>query len=162
MPNHPRRKHATTGAAIDEHVLIIDVPTVDDQVDSVHQVVVVFARIRVLDRVTERTSVPGAATGVCVEYYVSVRRMLLPGEVEADVVHAVRSTVDRQHHRVLAARIEVRRLDDPPLDLEAIDRLVLDLFDVAECHASEHVVIHVCQLGPTVRVGETERHDVGR
>ena len=88
--------------------------------------------------------------------------MLLPGEVEADVVHPVRPAVDGEHERILSRRIEVRRLDDPSLDLVVVHRLVPDLLDLAEGHATENVFVHLRELRPLARIRETECDDVAR
>src|SRR5690606_31214871 len=89
-------------------------------------------------------------------------RVLLPAEVEAGVVHAVRPAVDAQHHGVLAGGIEVRRLDDPALDAEAVQRRVPDLLDLAQLHAGKDVAVDGGELADLTRSAQRERDDVLR
>ena len=79
---------------VDEQVLRIDETLRDERVDAGHQIDVVLARIRVLDRVAERAAIAGAAARVRVEDDVVVGRVLLPAVVEPDAVHGVRTAVD--------------------------------------------------------------------
>ena len=162
LADNPCRQHAAAAAAGDKHVALVNEALLQQLVDAAHQVVVILARIGVVDLVAERAAVARAAARVAVEHHVAVGGMLLPSVVEADAVHAVRPAVDMQLHRVLPGGIEPRRRDVPALDLQTVRRRVGDLFHVAKLLALEDVVVDPRQLPDVLRRREVVGHDVAR
>ena len=162
LADRPRRQHAAAAAAGHEHVALVDEAFFQELVDAGHQVVVILARIRVVDPVAELAAVAGAAARVGVEDHVAVCGHLLPSVVEADAVHAVRTAVDVQLHGVLLGGVEVGRRDVPALDLQSIRRRVPHLRHRTELLALENVVVDRRQLFHLLGLRDVIGHDVGR
>jgi hypothetical protein len=141
MPHHPGGEDPSSRAAVDEHVVFVHVALLDGQVHSGHQVMVVVAGIGVVDGVSKLGSVAGRAPGVRVEDQVSLRGVVLPGEVERDVVHGVGAAVDHELEGVLLRGIEVRGLDEPSVGPEVVDRGPPELLHVAQHHVAEELLI---------------------
>ena len=162
MADDPARQHAAAGAAAHVHPLRVDVPAADDGIHAGHQIIVVHAGIGTLDRVAKGAAVAGAAAWIGIEHHVAIGGEILELIAERHVVHAVRTAVDLHEQRVLLARVEPRRLDDPSLDARAAARCVPDLLDAAEFDAFQHVGIHVREAGDRLGALEVEAHDIGR
>ena len=86
--------------------------------------------------------------------------MVLPAEVEANAIHAVRPTVYRKHQWILAGRVKVRWFDNPALDVEIVYRLVPDFFDLTEFKICEQRPVMVCQKGDIGRIVEIKRDNL--
>ena len=72
----------------------------------------------------------------------------------------MRSAVDREHQRVLLRRVEARRLDDPPLDLQAVRRRVPDVLHLAQFDARQDVAVHVGDLPDVPARSHIEDNDI--
>jgi hypothetical protein len=59
----------------------------------------------------------------------------------------VRPIVDVEDQGERLRRVEVRRLDDPPLDVAAVERFVGDLLDVAQRDPGEQAVVDRRETG---------------
>ena len=88
LRHHPRGEDAAARTAVDEHVGFVDVARAITVSTPAIRSLKSSTRIGVLDRVAERAAVAGDSARVRVEDDVAVRRVLLPGEIEPDVVHA--------------------------------------------------------------------------
>ena len=124
----------------------IDVASLDHLVHAGHQVFVVVAGIVVLDDVAEVLTVRRAAARVGEEHDVALRGH--PHElVRVGVaVCRVRAAVNLEDHRILARRIEVRRFQNPALDLPAVEARVPDFFRLALADVGEERVVDVRDL----------------
>ena len=67
MTDDPRRQHAAARAAADEKVFLVDPAALQGLVHAGHQVVVVLARVGVLDALDEALAVARRAAGIQVE-----------------------------------------------------------------------------------------------
>src|SRR5882672_6747317 len=143
LPHGPAGQEAPTAATCDAESLLIDVTVRQHLIDAGHEVAIVIARIAVLDDVGELLAVAGTAARIRDQQDEARLRQHLELVKEAGAVHRVRPAVDVEDHRVLAAGIEPRRLDDPALDLPAIEGLVGDLF-VSRESAGWHMPRNVC------------------
>src|SRR5205085_8097407 len=66
-----------------------------------------------------------------------------------------------EDERILLCRVEIGRLYDPALNLLAADRVVPNLFDLAELAPFKHIVVDVCDA-PQHRLFDVEDHDIIR
>ena len=82
VADHPAREHAAAAAAADVHAVGVDVALRHRAIDRGHQVVVVRARIVVIDRVAERRAVAGRSARIRVEHDETVRGEVLIDRVE--------------------------------------------------------------------------------
>ena len=160
VADDPRGEHAAAGSAADEEVLRIDPALRDRRVDAGHQVVVVLVGIAVLDAVHELLAVAGRAARIRPQHRVAVGGEVLPRPVPADVVHAPRTAVNPQHHRVLLRRIEVRRLHQPALHLQAVLRREAQLFRVGERDARRARRVDVHEHARLGRPRQRERDEL--
>ena len=63
----------------------------------------------------------------------------------------MRAAVDLENQRILLRRVEVRRLQDPALDVLAVEALVPDLFGLALLDVFEEIVVDVSDLARASR-----------
>ena len=122
LADDPRREHAAARTAGDEQVVGVDVALRDHRIDAGHQVVVVIARIGVVDQVAEGFAVAGAAARVGVQHDVARRReqLQLGGVVRA--VGGERPAVDLEDQRIFLRLVEIGRRDHPALDVTLVLR----------------------------------------
>ena len=145
----PGRQHPAAGSSGHEELLFIDVSARNHFIDARHQVVEVVARIGVVDLVPEVLAIAGAPARVRVEDDVARRGEQLDFRAEAVPVVGERAAVDLEQERILAARVEVRRLHDPALDVEPVMRgLVPDLLRLPDRLLREEILVQVREALP--------------
>ena len=120
LADDPAAQHATTASAGDEHVLVVDVSSCNHRVYAGHEVVVVEARIGVVDQIAELLSVAGAAPRVGVQHHIPGGCVELNLGGEAIAVVGERPAVNFEEQRILVAGIEIGRLHNPTLNAAPI------------------------------------------
>src|SRR5262249_26361649 len=124
----PVGQQSAAAAAGDAHLLVVDVATTNELIDTGHQILVVVAGILVLNDVAKVLTVAGAAARVRIEHDVTLRRHPLKLVIEDESVSRVWSTVDVENQRVLLVRIEIGWLLHPRLNLLSIEAGVPNFF----------------------------------
>ena len=104
LRHDPVGQQAAAAAAGDAHPRLVDVALLQDLVDAGHQVLVVVARVVVLDDVAEVLAVVRAAARVRVEHDVALGGHPLELVREGVAVGGVRAAVDLEDQRVLLRR----------------------------------------------------------
>jgi hypothetical protein len=138
LADDPRGEHAAAAAAGDEQVVGVDEAARDHRIDAADQVVVVLARVVLVDQVGELGAVARAAARVGVQHHVALRGVELDLRREVRAVGGEGAAVDLEQQRVALGQIEVGRVDDPALDVAAVEaRREGDLLDAAELALGE-------------------------
>ena len=119
VPDNPRSHVAAVAVARDSQARFVDVRPSRHLVDGRHDVAVILAAPVSEHRLDEVDAVAAGAARVDGQHDVARRRQHLLDRVEGVVEGALGATVNVQHHRVLAGRVEARREHDPGLDLHA-------------------------------------------
>ena len=146
LRHDPVRQQAAAAAAGDAHPRLVDVALLQDLVDARHQILVVVARVVVLNDVAEVLAVVRAAARVRVEDDVAFGGHPLELVREGVAVGRVRAAVDLEDQRVLLRRVERRRLEDPALDLLAVEARVPHLLRLVHRELTEEAVVERRQL----------------
>src|SRR3954451_8123984 len=94
LADDPRGQHAAARSAGHEEIAGIDVPARDCRVDRAHQVVIIVARISLVDLVRELLAIGGRAARVGVKDDISRRRVELVVGRELRTVSGERTAVD--------------------------------------------------------------------
>ena len=137
----PVGEHAAAAAAGDAQAVGIGDAAPHQLVHAGHEVLVVVARVAVLDDVAELLAVAGAAARVGIEHHVALGRHPLELVHEEVAVGRVRAAVDVEDHRVLPARLVVGRLLDPGLDLLPVEAVVEQLLGLGQAQLREELLV---------------------
>lgn len=116
LAHDPCREDAAAAAARDEEVGRVNEATRDDVIHRGHQVVVVLARVVVVDEIAELLAVARAAARIGIDDDVARRSVRLDLGGESVAVVREGPAVDLENERILPGRVELGRLDDPSLD----------------------------------------------
>ena len=136
----------------------------DQVVHARHQILVVVARIMILDDVAEILAVGGAAARIRIQHHVALGRHPLDFVIEGVAVGCVRAAVNVEDHRILLAFLKIRRTLHPGLDALAVEALVPDHYRLGEIQLGEQFVVDVGQaahLARRRRPGHIQIADVG-
>ena len=92
-------------------------------IEPAHQVDVRLAAPVAVHAIDEGLSVAGRAAGIDHHDDVAVRgkQLRIPAVAPAVAPRALRAAVDQELHRILLARVEVRRADEEALDFDVAD-----------------------------------------
>jgi hypothetical protein len=112
----PICEDASAAAAGYPEFLLVDVATLNEFVDTDHQIAIVVARVVILNDIAELLAVAGRPARVDVEDDVTFGGHPLKFMIEDPSVGSVRTAMDVENERVLLLRIEVGRLLDPALN----------------------------------------------
>src|SRR5882762_5109825 len=132
LSNCPVRKHAASAATSHPEFFEIDVAALENFVHSRHEVVVVVARIVVLNDVAEILPVAGRAARVNVKHDVALGRHPLKFVIEDPAIGGMWSAVDVEDQWIFFLGIEVGRLLNPSLNGDAVETLVVNFFRSSE------------------------------
>src|SRR5258708_5842581 len=116
----PAGKDAAAAATGDEEIVCVDVALGDDGIDTAVEVVKIVARISVMDEVSKIHAIAGASAGIHVENHVTSGGQHLFFKIETVAVVGERTAVNFKNKRIFLGRIEIRRVDDPALDLAIV------------------------------------------
>src|SRR5206468_8967018 len=95
----------------------------------------------------ELLAVGRAAARIGVEHDVTLGRHPVEFVRERVAVRCVRPAVDLKNERILFRRVEMRWLEDPPLNPLAVEAVVPDFFRRAEFERAEKSFVHARDLG---------------
>ena len=137
LRDDPVGQQAAAAAAGDAHARLVDVALLQDLVDARHQVLVVVARVVVLNDVAEVLAVVRAAARVRVEHDVALRGHPLELVREGVAVGGVRPPWISRISGYFFDGVEGRRLEDPALDLLAVEARVPDLLRLVHRQLAE-------------------------
>ena len=118
----PAGKHSATSAAGHKKIVRVDVALCRHRVHAAVQVVEVVAGIRVVNQIGEFFAIARAASRVGVQHHVAHRCPHLLFKIEAVTVVRERPAVNLQDERIFLRSVEIRRMNDPALDLALVLR----------------------------------------
>src|SRR2546423_15566172 len=149
----PVGEHTAATATGDAHLRRIDVAAFQNLVDADHQILVVVAGIVVLDDVGEILTVGSAAARIYVDDNVTLGCHPIELVGEGVPVCSVRSAVDLQNHRILSRCAEGRRLQNPPLNVFAVEAVVGDFFGGRDVEGAEQGIVDASDPARAARGG---------
>ena len=171
LPDDPAAQDAPAAAPGDEEVLLVNEATLDQRIDTRHEIVVVVARVGVVDQIAELLPVAGAAPGVGEQDHIAGGGVQLDLRGEAVAVVGEGATVYLEQKGVLLRAVESRWIGDPSLHAAPVMRRVVpDLLDTGKLLAREEVRVEIgnmanggvttlpgADIGGAVAVGEGRR-----
>src|SRR5579863_7567584 len=137
VTDEPVGHKAAVAAADHAEALLVDIALLYDGVYARQNVLRVFFGPRAAHRQREVVSIADAATRVGVEHDVAVGGQHVHFVNETIAILCVRSAVNLDDQWVLARRIEVGRLDYPPIHGPAVSAGVGDVFGRGELQLVE-------------------------
>ena len=143
LRDRPVRQEASAAAARDAEATGVHVAAPQHLVDAGHQILVVVAGVVILDDVPEILPVRRAAARIREQHDIALRCHPLELVRVGIAVGRMRTAVDFENQGVLPGRFEVRRLQNPRLNLLPVERSIPDLFRLALLDVFEEVVVDV-------------------
>src|SRR6266404_506515 len=126
--------------AIDPRILL------QDRLNAVHHILVVFATPLAYDATLELLAVAGRASRVCEEHRPAARGIHLKLVKPIDAVHSGGSSVNAEDHRVLLSFLPADGLDEEAVDIPSVSALVTDALDLLKLELTPKRVILSRQL----------------
>ena len=151
---NPRGHEAAVRPASCSHLRAVHVGTRSNDIDSLHEVVVVFHAPASTRAVGEVGAIAARPTRIGEQHEHALRGEILEFVEPAFPVRRVRPAVNVDHHGILLARRVSVGLHQPPFDFQIPDALVREALGITPRHVLVHVVIEVREL--------TLPHAVGR
>src|SRR5215469_4561805 len=164
MCNGPVGEDSTTATARHAELVLIDVATLENFIDSDHQISVVVTGVVVLNDVTELLAITGRAARVDVENNVAFGGHPLKLMIEDPAVGRVWTTMNVEDKRVFLLRVEVGRLLDPALNTLSVEAHVIDFLRRGQIESRPKLPIEIANtsLGTAARNGEEVSDHHGR
>src|SRR5579859_5754831 len=156
MCDGPICEDASAAAAGYTEFLLVDVATLDEFVDTDHQIAIVVARVVILNDIAEFLAVAGRPARVDIEDDVTFCGHPLKFMIKDPSVGSMRTTMDVENERVLLLRIEVGRLLDPALNALAIETRVIDFLRRGQIESRPEFPIKVSNAGLRPVAGNSE------
>src|SRR6516165_11419195 len=150
MRNGPVGEDSATAAPRHAEFLLVDVATLEEFVDSDHQVSVVVTGVVVLNDVSELLAITGRAARVDVENNIAFGGHPLKFMIEDPAVGSVWTAMNVEDKRVLLLRVEVGRLLNPPLNTLSVEARVIDFLGCGQIESRPELPVEIdnTSLGP--------------
>ena len=138
----PRSQHAATAATGDIKLIRIDIAFRQRSIHTRHQVIVIVARVSMMNQVAELLAIGSTAARIGIKHHIARTGIKLDLGRKPRTIVGKRSTVNFQDQRVFLRRVKAWRLDDPAMHRSLIEAaLKPDLLDLAQFHVRQQIVI---------------------
>src|ERR1051325_5146870 len=121
MTDDPVSHEAAIAATRHAHPILIDPWIFSERgIESVHDVLIIFAAPFTDDAALKLLTITGRAARVCEQHRVPVGRINLKLVIPIDAILPRRTAVNAENQRILFARLPINRLDEETIDVPIV------------------------------------------